>query len=208
MSHMHIMAYNRLVYELPETPEAKSAIWGFFASAKASCSASGDSCASSASTRFETLRILSEVGIPTSVSLAPVIPGLNDDQIPEVLERARAAGATGAFMMLLRLPSEVAPVFEQRLRETYPERHAKVMNAVREMRGGKLYEARFGQRMRGRGERWRTIERVFELHRKRLGLQGAFAIHADGEMLSLGAHRLTVEVVPAGLSVLVPGEVR
>jgi DNA repair photolyase len=121
-------------------------------------------------TRFETLRRLSEAGVPVGVSLSPVIPGLNDSAIPEILERARDAGATQAFFVLLRLPAEVAPVFEERLRATHPDRADKVLNALREMRGGKLNLAGFGERMRGAGPRYDAIAQLFALQCRRLGL--------------------------------------
>lgn len=120
--------------------------------------------------RFETLRMLADAGVPCGVSLAPVIPGLNDARIPEILERAADAGASHAFMILLRLPDEVLPVFDERLADAFPMRHAKVMNAVREMRGGRMYESAYGQRQVGRGERWKVIEQLFETHVRRLGL--------------------------------------
>jgi DNA repair photolyase len=126
--------------------------------------------ASAASTRFETLRRLSEAGIETSVAIAPLIPGLNDAQVPEILERARAAGASSAFLVLLRLPAEVRPVFVERLRECYPERAGKVLGALREMRGGALNRSEFGARMRGEGPRWQAIERLFRLQCRKLGL--------------------------------------
>ncbi len=127
--------------------------------------------ASAPAARFETLRRLSEAGVPTGVAVAPVIPGLNDSSVAEILERARAAGATRAFSMALRLPAEVAPVFEERLRTTHPLRADRVLSAVREMRGGALNDSRFGARMRGGGERWRAIEQLFELQCRRLGLE-------------------------------------
>jgi DNA repair photolyase len=127
--------------------------------------------ASPPSKRFEALRALADAGIPCGVSLAPVIPGLNESDIPEILERARDAGATHAFTVLLRLPNEVLPVFDERLKEAFPGRHAKVMNAIREMRGGKMYESDWHQRQVGRGERWKVIEKLFDTHVKRLGLE-------------------------------------
>lgn len=120
--------------------------------------------------RFETLRILSEAGIETSVAVAPIIPGLNDDQIPEILKRARAAGASSAFKIMLRLPGEVRSVFEERLAEAFPLRRAKVMNAIRDVRGGHENDSAFGSRMVGRGPRWSAIEQLFEAHCTRLGL--------------------------------------
>ena len=126
--------------------------------------------ASPPSKRFETLRILSDAGIHTAVAVAPIIPGLNDAQIPQILERARDAGASTAFKILLRLPLEVGPIFEERLAEVFPLRHAKVMNAIRDVRGGRQSDSRFGSRMVGQGARWGAIEQMFSNHCKRLGL--------------------------------------
>lgn len=130
--------------------------------------------ASSPSRRFDTLRILSEAGIPTGVAIAPVIPGLNESDIPEILERAHAAGARSAFMIPLRLPGEVLPVFRERINtELVPERVRKIEHAIEEIRGGggRMNDSRFGARFRGQGERWRAIETLFELHRRRLGFE-------------------------------------
>ncbi len=126
--------------------------------------------ASAASARFETLRRLSEAGVPVGVGIAPLIPGLNDSQVPEILQRAREAGATRAFMVLLRLPAEVRPVFEERLRASYPDRAEKVLHAVRDMRGGALYRSEFGTRMHGEGPRWDAVLQLFRIHCRRLGL--------------------------------------
>lgn len=127
--------------------------------------------ASAASTRFETLRRLAEAGIEVGVALAPLIPGLNDSQVSEILERAAAAGARSAFLVLLRLAAEVRPVFEERLRVAYPERAEKVLSALREMRGGVLYKSGFGERMRGEGPRWEAVRTLFEIQCRRLGLE-------------------------------------
>lgn len=125
--------------------------------------------AASIARRFAVLEALSSAGITTGVSVSPVIPGLNDDQIPEILERAREAGARSAFMVMLRLPAEVRPVFLERLHEAVPLRAGKVISAIEQSRGGKLYDPRFGARMRGQGPRWAAIEALFEMHRRRLG---------------------------------------
>jgi DNA repair photolyase len=122
--------------------------------------------------RFETLKILSDAGIPTGVSLAPLIPGLNESDVPGILERARDCGATSAFTILLRLPAEVLPVFSERFQEAFPERWKKVENALREMRGGGLNDSRFGERMRGHGARWEAVEQLFQITCRRLGLNG------------------------------------
>jgi DNA repair photolyase len=121
------------------------------------------------SRRQRALARLSAAGIPTGVAIAPVIPGLNDDQIPRILTTAREAGAERAFMTMLRLPGEVAQVFEQRLREAAPLRTEKVMGAVREMRRGASSSNTFGERMRGTGPRWRAVENLFNLSCRRLG---------------------------------------
>ncbi len=128
--------------------------------------------ASAPSARFETLRVLAEAGVPVAVNVAPVIPGLNDSQVVEVLERAAAAGAAGAGIQAVRLPAEVLPVFFERLSRAYPQRAAKVESAIRQVRDGKLDVAEFGARMSGAGPRWQAIERLFQVHRARLGLDG------------------------------------
>jgi DNA repair photolyase len=128
--------------------------------------------ASPPSKRFETVRLLREAGVPVGVGLAPIIPGLNDAQIPEILARAADAGAESAFLGLLRLSREVLPVFTERLEEAYPLRTKKVADALREMRGGAMNDARFGARMRGQGPRWALVEALFESSLRRYGLDG------------------------------------
>lgn len=128
--------------------------------------------ASAPARRFETLRMLADAGVTTTVAIAPIIPGLNDPDIAEILERAYEAGARRAFMILLRLPGEVLPVFRERVAaELPPERVRKIEHAIQELRGGsgKMNESEFGKRFVGQGERWKAIEAMFELHRRRLG---------------------------------------
>ena len=122
------------------------------------------------SQRFETLGILSEAGIRTAIGLAPVIPGLNDSQIAEILERGRAAGATSAFLLPIRLSGRTLDVFRERLAEAFPVRAAKVWSAIEQIRGGKRNETRFGARMRGVGPRWEAISALFRAQCRRLGL--------------------------------------
>lgn len=126
--------------------------------------------ASAPSKRFEALAALSAAGIDTGIAIAPVIPGLTDRALPELLSRARAAGAKHAFIIPLRLPAEVAPVFEARLQEAFPDAAGKVMSAVTQIRAGKKNDSRFGERMRGQGPRWQVIEDLFALHCEKLGL--------------------------------------
>ena len=119
--------------------------------------------------RFETLRQLSEAGIPTAVALSPIVPGLNDHAVPRLVERAAAAGARRAFLTLLRMPAEVGPVFEERLREAFPHRAERVLSALREQRANSE-DGRFGTRMRGHGPRWDALVRMFEIACRRFDL--------------------------------------
>jgi DNA repair photolyase len=120
--------------------------------------------------RFETLRLLSDAGIETGVSISPLIPGLNESDVAGILEAARAAGARRAFLTLLRLPAEVLPVFRERLAGAFPERVRKVENGLREMKLGAWNRSEFGLRMRGSGPRWEALEQLFEIQCRRLGL--------------------------------------
>ena len=120
--------------------------------------------------RFKAMEILSAAGIPVGIAVAPVILGLSDSHIPELLRRARDAGAKRAFLNLLRLPGSVAPYFEQKLRERLPLKAERVMNRLLEARGGKLNSREFGERMRGQSEQWKIVVQLFNLHCKRLGL--------------------------------------
>jgi DNA repair photolyase len=122
------------------------------------------------SQRLETLAALSAAGIRTGVAIAPVIPGMNDSQIAKILAGAREAGASSAFITLLRLPAEVLPVFEERLAEAFPDRAARVWSGIRQVRGGRLYDSRWGARMEGGGPRWEAIENLFAIECRRLGL--------------------------------------
>lgn len=126
--------------------------------------------ASKSSLRFAAMKILADAGILVGIAIAPIIPGLNDYDVPELLERAKEAGAKVAFAQPLRLSAEVLPVFEERLQEAYPLRFNKVKNAVLELRGGKMNESAFGARFSGRGPRWAMIEQLFDAHCARLGL--------------------------------------
>jgi DNA repair photolyase len=126
--------------------------------------------ASSPSKRFGALAALSQAGIDTGIAVAPIIVGLNDGQLPKLLARAREAGAKHAFKTALRLPREVAQVFEPRLREAFPDAADKVMSGILQIRRGKKNESAFGDRMRGHGPRWDLVEDLFALHCQRLGL--------------------------------------
>jgi DNA repair photolyase len=118
--------------------------------------------------RFHAMAELAAAGINVGIGIAPVIPGLSSD-IPELLERAHAAGARQAFISMLRLPGSVAPYFEQRLREKLPTKADRILNRIREARDGKLNSSVFGERMRGKGQYWEATEQLFRIHCKRLG---------------------------------------
>ncbi|MEM7203533.1 MAG: PA0069 family radical SAM protein [Planctomycetota bacterium] len=122
------------------------------------------------SRRLRSLATLADAGVRTAVAVAPLIPGLNDAEMPAVLRAAAEAGAQAASLTMLRLPGPVAGVFEQRLQDAAPLRYERVMANVHEMRGGRRNETRFGDRMRGCGARWEMIARLFELECRRLGL--------------------------------------
>ena len=120
--------------------------------------------------RLEAVRALSAAGIPTSVMMAPVIPALTDSEIENVLEAAAEHGATEVAYILLRLPLEVSELFRDWLLRQRPDRYRHVMNLIRAMRGGKDYDAKWGERMRGRGPYADQIAKRFSLAAKRLGL--------------------------------------
>lgn len=120
--------------------------------------------------RLEALRALSQAGIPTSVLVAPIVPGLTDHEMERILDAAAAQGVKEARYILLRLPLEVAPLFKEWLLRNYPDRYRHVMSLLRSMRDGKDYDAEFGKRMTGTGPYAWQIGRRFELTAKRLGL--------------------------------------
>ncbi|MEZ0238795.1 MAG: PA0069 family radical SAM protein [Methylophilaceae bacterium] len=120
--------------------------------------------------RLETIRRLAEAGIPTGVMVAPVIPALTDHDMERILELAAAAGGSGAGYVLLRLPYEIAPLFEEWLQRHYPLKAEHVLSLIRQSRGGKAYDATFHTRMKGEGLFAELIARRFKLACERLGL--------------------------------------
>ena len=118
--------------------------------------------------RFHAMRDLAAAGIKVGIGIAPVIPGLTTD-IPELLKRAKDAGATHAFINMLRLPGSVAPYFQERLHELLPTKANRILNRIKEAREGKMNSSVFGERMRGKGQYWEATERLFKIHCERLG---------------------------------------
>ncbi len=126
--------------------------------------------AASPQRRLRTIETLAKAGIPVGVSVSPVIPFINEPELERILEAAAAAGATSAFSVVLRLPWEVNPLFQQWLDQHFPERAARVMARVREMRGGRDYDASFGTRMRGEGVWAQLLSQRFQKAAARFGL--------------------------------------
>lgn len=123
--------------------------------------------------RLRAMASLHEHGIPVQVLAAPIIPMINDRELELMLEAARDAGARGAGYVLLRLPLEIAELFEDWLRRHFPERAQHVMSLIRQSRGGRNYDSRFGARMRGEGHFAQLLAQRFRLAVRRLGLSGA-----------------------------------
>jgi DNA repair photolyase len=119
--------------------------------------------------RLETIAALRDAGVPVGVMVAPIIPGLTDPDLETILTRARDAGADVASKVLLRLPGEVAELFPEWLERHYPEKASRVMGLLREMRGGKNYDPRFGVRMRGQGPFADLLDWRFRTACRRLG---------------------------------------
>jgi DNA repair photolyase len=126
--------------------------------------------ASAPQRRLAAVRALAEAGVPVGVLASPMIPALNDHELEGILEAAAQAGAERAGTILVRLPHEVKQLFEQWLERHYPLRAARVLARIREARGGELYRAEFGERMRGRGPYAELIQRRFAVAVKRYGL--------------------------------------
>jgi DNA repair photolyase len=120
--------------------------------------------------RLETLRLLSQAGVPTTIMVAPIIPALNEPEMERILEAGKEAGVKEAGYVLLRLPLEVKDVFKEFLEREYPDRAKHVMTIIKQMRGGKEYDAKWGERMTGAGPYAWQIGRRFETAAKRLGL--------------------------------------
>jgi DNA repair photolyase len=120
--------------------------------------------------RLATIQRLAEAGVPVRVMVSPVIPGLTDPEIDAILSAARDAGARAATWAMLRLPHEVAPLWEAWMEEHYPDRKTRVMSKLREMHGGKVYDAQWFKRTRGEGVYAQLIAQRFTKARKRLGL--------------------------------------
>jgi DNA repair photolyase len=146
--------------------------------------------------RLRTIRRLTDAGIPVSVSVAPIIPFVTEPEIEKVLEAAHDAGAVGAHYVVLRLPWEVNPLFQEWLQAHFPDRAQRVMNRVREMRGGKDYDSDFSKRMHGEGVWADLIRQRFTKTAERLGLTGSYSNRF--ERLDFSRFRRPLIVPPTG----------
>ncbi len=133
--------------------------------------------------RLRTIEALAAAGVPVGVSVSPVIPFINEPELESILVAAAQAGARSAFSVVLRLPWEVNPLFQQWLQQHFPERAARVLARVREMRAGRDYDARFGVRLTGEGVWARLLRQRFEKACARL------ALNRERIELDLGAFR-------------------
>lgn len=120
--------------------------------------------------RLAAVERLAAAGVPVNVMIAPVVPGLTDHELPAILAAAAAAGARSAGYIPLRLPGAVAEIFQRWLEDHFPDRKERVLNRIREIRGGRLNDPNFGSRMRGNGPYWEQIRAMFQTVSRREGL--------------------------------------
>ncbi len=144
--------------------------------------------ASTPAKRIEAVEALAKANIPIGVMVAPVIPAITDHEMPAILTAVANAGATSAGFVLLRLPWAVAPLFEQWLEEHFPDRKQKVLNRVRFLRDGKLYDSRWGVRQRGEGIFAEQLDAIFDITCRKLGLN-----EIDREMSAASFRRPTAQ---------------
>ena len=121
-------------------------------------------------TRLRTIRRLTDAGVPVRAMVSPVVPALTDHELEAIVTACAEAGAVAASSIMLRLPREVADLFEDWVNETFPDRAARIMARVRELHGGKTYDPAFGQRMTGQGEWAALMKQRFQLGTRKLGL--------------------------------------
>ena len=120
--------------------------------------------------RLRTIETLAKAGVPVGVSVSPIIPFINEPELERVLQAAASAGARSAFSIVLRLPWEVNPIFQQWLAQHFPDRAARVMARVRDMRGGRDYDSNFVTRMNGTGVWAQLLDQRFLKACSRIGL--------------------------------------
>ncbi|HEU6446901.1 MAG TPA: PA0069 family radical SAM protein [Verrucomicrobiae bacterium] len=142
--------------------------------------------------RLNAIRKLAEAKIPVSVNVAPIIPGLTDHEIPAILKAAREAGAISAGFTIVRLPYADKTLFENWLERNFPDRKEKVLNRIKAMRGGKLYDAQWGKRMRGEGIFADQIEQMFEVAYRKAGFRHSRHELSTGHFRRPGGNQLSL----------------
>jgi DNA repair photolyase len=142
--------------------------------------------ASTPSHRLDAIAKLHAAGVPVGVNIAPIIPGLNDHEIPKIAEAAAAAGAEFAYYTIVRLPLTVAPIFVAWLENHFPDRKDKILGQIRSIRNGKLNTAEFGARMRGDGPMAEQIGQMFQVSCRR------FRLNRENRGLSTAAFRRVI----------------
>lgn len=143
--------------------------------------------------RLAAIEALAKAGIPVGVNLAPVIPGLTDEEVPAIVQASADAGASVAGYIMLRLPHGVAGLFEEWLTQHFPDRKEKVLNRLRSLHGGVVYDGTYGRRSRGGGPYAEQVRTLFEVARRRAGLD------ADPPPLNGNAFRVPGSVVQTDL---------
>ena len=139
----------------------------------------------SGAARLRVVAALTHSGIPVGVLMAPVIPWLNDAEVESIVTRSAEAGAESANYIFLRLPQEVAPLFSEWLAEHYADRAERVLSILRQSRGGKLYNSRFGDRMRGQGAFADLLSNRFRRACRKGGIQYGGSRHLSSDKFSL-----------------------
>ncbi|MGE3806507.1 MAG: PA0069 family radical SAM protein [Gemmataceae bacterium] len=150
--------------------------------------------ASAPASRLAAIEELTAAGIPVGVMTAPVIPGLNDHELPALVAAAAKAGARHAGYTILRLPHSVVDLFERWLTQHFPDRKERVLGRIRDLREGKLNEAEFGRRMRGTGPLAEMIRKMFELACKQAGIQNGRPVLSTEAFRRPGAQPLLFDL--------------
>lgn len=147
--------------------------------------------ASAPAARLEAIRILA-AGVPVGVNVAPIIPGLNDEEVPMILQAAADAGATHAGYTIVRLPHGVADLFSAWLDRHMPDAKNKVLPRIQSMRGGKLNDPHFGTRIKGEGIFADQIAQLFEMGRKKAGIPAGFSMLTTENFRSPHGRQLSI----------------
>ena len=144
--------------------------------------------------RLTTIKRLAEAGIPVSVLVAPIIPVLTEGEIENILSASQEAGCLGANFVMLRLPYEMEILFADWLREKFPLKAEHILNRIKEMHDGKLYQSKFGKRMRGSGEYAKMIENRFRTACRKLGITNKIHVLDESIFSRQYAHSKQIEM--------------